>query len=521
MKRMNLWMLTAILTCGLSLLCSCSSDDNSTDGSKPDTPRTSPVDYTVMLYTIGGENLDWETEADILKACQGLKAQDPNVRFFFQYKYSSQKGLDQQSEKRGGWNFLGKAGGVYRAELEPDMLSDDGKDMRLFTEQMRYGTQQATAELYQPDSIASFIKYCQAVGPAKNYILIIGDHGGGYTTVDDAYKDGRGNTRAVCNDGTLKGNPGITAHELREGIEKSGVHLKMLMYDDCIMNTLEVLGEYQNTTDYVMASNHITRGGNFTHLINSLRNVAANNDFEGEIGKYMEKVISENYDSQLESEEVLEKYPGQKCHCDFVLTDMKKFQGVMSAMKQFTDKLMSMETVLNTLDAADGCYQCSPGSSLYDVTSYVSILNFFNNDLKETADALTKAIEAAQVKHVYTQALSDFLAKSDKYTPDYKKLSYLVNIGCGRTNGVGESFGLLRTSAANDDGDIECIDENGQYWIYESDLDMFTRDKNKVNELATWANSYKMTAFEQTTGWTRWIKKNRDLPRNNPPFFFE
>ena len=80
MKRMNLWMLTAILTCGLSLLCSCSSDDNSTDGSKPDTPRTSPVDYTVMLYTIGGENLDWETEADILKACQGLKAQDPNVR---------------------------------------------------------------------------------------------------------------------------------------------------------------------------------------------------------------------------------------------------------------------------------------------------------------------------------------------------------------------------------------------------------------------------------------------------------
>ena len=68
----------------------------------------------------------------------------------------------------------------------------------------------------------------------------------------------------------------------------------MLMYDDCIMNTLEVLGEYQNTTDYVMASNHITRGGNFTHLINSLRNVAANNDFEGEIGKYMEKVISEN-----------------------------------------------------------------------------------------------------------------------------------------------------------------------------------------------------------------------------------
>ena len=50
---------------------------------------------------------------------------------------------------------------------------------------------------------------------------------------------------------------------------------------------------------------------------------------------------------------------------------------------------------------------------------------------------------------------------------------------------------------------------------------MFTRDKENVNPLYSWTNGYSLTAFEKATGWTRWIMKNRDLPQNNPPFYFE
>ena len=50
---------------------------------------------------------------------------------------------------------------------------------------------------------------------------------------------------------------------------------------------------------------------------------------------------------------------------------------------------------------------------------------------------------------------------------------------------------------------------------------MFTRDKENVNPLYSWANGYSLTAFEKATGWTRWIMKNRALPQNNPPFYFE
>lgn len=519
-KRKNLWMMAAVLAGGW-LLAACSSDDAS---SQPRTPEPSPtpaetVDYTVMLYTIGGENLDIDTEGDMIKACKGLKEQDPNVRFLVQYKYSSQQGLNKQQQEEGGnYTFLGKAASVYRFELIPSMLPEGG-GMELFTDDMLYGKQQATAQMYQPDSIASFIKYCQQTAPAKNYILIIGDHGGGYEVVGDAYKDGRG-TRAVCSDGTLKDTPGISVHELREGIEKSGVHLKMVIYDDCLMNTLEVLSEYQDIADYVMASNHITTGGDFTLLDNSLRAAAGNGDFVGEIGKYMEQMMKEKYDNQLESDDVLEKFPNKKRHCDFVLTDMQKFKDVLPAMKLFTDKLVELKSPL-TFDAAEGCYQPSSGVSIYDVLSYASLMKTANAELAESVDNLIKAVEAAQVKHVYTQEAIRYLEKDSKYAPEYHKLSYLVNIGCGRSNAAGESFGLLRTSTISEDGYIECIDNNGQYWIFNPATDMFTRDKENVNPLYSWANGYSLTAFEKATGWTRWIMKNRDLPQNNPPFYFE
>ncbi|MBR1503691.1 MAG: hypothetical protein IJ618_07415 [Prevotella sp.] len=519
MKRTKFWMLTAILIFGITMT-SCSSNDDNNAGGDPIQPRTDIVDYTVMLYSVGGENLDIDTERDMVRACKGLKDTDPNVRFFVQYKYSSQQGLDKQRQQEGGsYTYLGKAASVYRFELVPSQLTYGGSDLGLFTDEMLYGSQQAAAQFYQPDSIASFINYCKQAGPAKNYILIIGDHGSGYDVMGDAYKDGRG-TRAVCNDGVLKNNPGISVHELREGIEKSGVHLKMVIYDDCLMNTLEVLSEYQDVADYVMASNHITTGGDFMLLDNRLQSAAGNGDFVGEIGKYMEQMMKEKYDNSLESDEVLEKFPNKKRHCDFVLTDMQKFKAVLPAMKQFTDKLVGLDSP-KTLDAAEGCYQPSSGVSIYDVLSYASLMKTANTELAESVDNLTKAIEAAQAKHVYTQEVVNYLEKDDRYAPEYKKLSYLVNIGCGRSNAVGESFGLLRIAAMNEDGDISCIDNNGQYWFYDAETDMFTRDKSNADSQYSWANGYSLTAFEKATGWTRWILKNRDLPQNNPPFYFE
>ena len=112
MKRTKFWMLTAILIFGITMT-SCSSNDDNNAGGDPILPRTDIVDYTVMLYSVGGENLDIDTERDMVRACKGLKDTDPNVRFFVQYKYSSQQGLDKQRQQEGGsYTYLGKAASI-------------------------------------------------------------------------------------------------------------------------------------------------------------------------------------------------------------------------------------------------------------------------------------------------------------------------------------------------------------------------------------------------------------------------
>ena len=68
MRKNNLWMLAALLLCCLSFTaCTDEMMDNAVEPGT-DTPTEDLADYTVMLYTCGGSNLDNAIEADIIKA---------------------------------------------------------------------------------------------------------------------------------------------------------------------------------------------------------------------------------------------------------------------------------------------------------------------------------------------------------------------------------------------------------------------------------------------------------------------
>ena len=184
MKKNVFLILSAILTCSLwaSMLTSCVDSKDNPTGDTPVTPVVDEADYTVMLYTVGGGNLDNSIENDIASAAKALKAGNKKVRYLVQYKYSSQKEL----EKLAGFSPSGKAGHVYRYEATPSIVNSEKENTDLnLTDADIYGTQNEKAEFFQPDSLASFMKYCQKVAPAKNYILMLSDHGGGY------YGDGK------------------------------------------------------------------------------------------------------------------------------------------------------------------------------------------------------------------------------------------------------------------------------------------------------------------------------------------
>ena len=145
--------------------------------------------------------------------------------------------------------------------------------------------------------------------------------------------------RAVCSD-AFNNNYDITIKELREGIEKSGVHLKLFNFDDCLMNCTEVAAEFTDVSDYMLAANHVTTGGNYDQFIGHLAKAGITGDFEGEMKKYVDKFIA-GYNDLSAEEEVLKKYPNAKQHCAYAFTDLKKFKGVIPALKAFVDKLLS------------------------------------------------------------------------------------------------------------------------------------------------------------------------------------
>ena len=257
MKRiLNLLLFAAVLMCGASILTSCDDVLSVLDNPASDEPEVLETDYTVMLYTVGGGNLDSQIETDIKRAANAIKADSKKVRYLVQYKYSSQAGINKSLS----FTPSGKAGHVYRYEASPSIVNTEKSPALLLKDDYLYGTQHEKAEFFQPDSIANFIKYCKKVAPAKNYILVFSDHGGGYSVNQDYLKSlEKVGTRGLVFDDNLGGR-GITCKEIRTALETSGIHLTMLYFDCCLMNNMETLSELTELTDYVLASGHTNAG---------------------------------------------------------------------------------------------------------------------------------------------------------------------------------------------------------------------------------------------------------------------
>lgn len=250
--------------------------DNEDNGGEGDNVRTDVVDYTVMFYSCGGANLDDATENNWNEALNSLEVNDPNVRYMVQFKYSSQKNLDkQQKDYNTSYVWGGKAAQCYRFELTHNKYNNQEKCFNLSS--YEYGTQGSACQIYQPDSLANFIKYCQKVAPAKNYILLISDHGGAYSVSDD-YDKSLATTRGAMQDDT-QNDLLMSNNEMRKAIEKSGVHLKAIILDCCIMNNMESITEFLDLTDYYYGSGHSTIASDHEVLVKQLKAAAKGGDF--------------------------------------------------------------------------------------------------------------------------------------------------------------------------------------------------------------------------------------------------
>ena len=458
------------------------------------------ADYTVMLYTVGGGNLDNQIETDIKNAAGAIKADNKKVRYLIQYKYSSQASINGIS----GFLPSGKPGHVYRYEVSPNIVNTEKSPMLLLKDDYIYGTQSEKAEFFQPDSIVNFMKYCQKVAPAKNYILVLSDHGGGYAVNDDYDKSlEKMGTRATCFDDNLAGR-GITCKEIRTALEKSGMHLTMLYFDCCLMNNMETLSEVINLTDYVLASGHTNGGGNHQAFVEELYNASAGDAFTDAMSRYAKTCAQRNSMIWMLHGATWAR------NVDFVLTDMKKFPAILTALRDYVDfaiKNMGGAQAEDFQYAASDCYQYSPGFPLYDLRDYCEKLqaNAFGHlpDEWHYYDNLENALQAAQVCHYYSIQSEGY----KEITPHW--LSY--NVSLGAKGFIGST--ILKKEPTkiygyNKDGNLATVDI--------SNLNLTVLGKN--TPWFAWSQTYHQLEFDKQTGWSRWLEANTGFPINNPPY---
>lgn len=502
MRKNYLWMLTALLLCCLSFTaCTDEMMDNAVEPGT-DTPTEDMADYTVMLYTCGGSNLDNAIEADIIKAAKAIKADSKKVRYMVQYKYSRE---DNISKNLTDFTPSGIGSHLYRYEATPAKLKKlENHEKINLTNADIYGTQNEKAELFQPDSIANFLKYCQKVAPAKNYILVLSDHGGGYTVYEDYDKSLQAKTRGVVMDDNLE-MQSISCKELRAGIEQSGMHLTLLNFDCCLMNNMEVLSEFVDLTDYLLASGHTIAGEDHKAFVELLYEAAEKDNFVEAMTKFAK--TNAEYNHKIYENNKLSTWAR---NVDFVLTDMKKFPAVLTALKEFTNFIIK-DYKADYADeyqfAAASCYQYTPNLPLYDLRDYCEKVDQYIHNVKLDGewvyiDNLIDAIEAAQLAHTYA-------ITSEGYEEGSFHLSYSVSVG-------GKGFiGASRTKDAPNI--IKGYTKDGKY----AELNMETlklEAKGVAANHLTWANTYNRLKFDIATGWSTWLEKNPGFPVNNPPY---
>lgn len=214
-------------------------------------------DYTVMLYAVGGGNLDSSMLLNLKQAIH--HGRTSNVDMVCELKLS--KSFKQKVD-------VGTMAGTVRMEIGEKM---DTTGIDLFS----YPTIPAGGDdvrLDDPGTLSEFIRWTCDNHPARNYVLVLWDHGNGWEPRRDTLR-----TRALMMDDNTSFY--MTQESLVEGIRGGGVHLKLIYEDLCMMGLFECLCDYAEVADYHLGCCEATPslGGDYDAFLEAL-DKAGNSD---------------------------------------------------------------------------------------------------------------------------------------------------------------------------------------------------------------------------------------------------
>ena len=488
----KLLMSLAIAT--LTLFTACTADN---DNPVSPTPSKELAEYTILYYGYGGGDLDealLEKQFDMFK---GNPDSYKKVKVACQYRFSSVESL---KENYIGYLEIIKAiedMGQQTIRYVIDKRNENAANEVLLNPEYIYG--QKDSHPAHVDSLTNFINWGTEACPAKHYILVIADHGNGYIPSDDLTFDAPAQTRSILIDDEHGAWEYFTPSLLKYAIGRANARMDVIYMDACEMNTIEYQFELKNLTDYLILSTLPTLA--FGSSYNALIDLLAKNsdDIETALKEYNRAAVT-TWDLLL-AENVAAGYESVKwMYTDMTVTRTKNLDAFGVKLREFTDKLVDAyayeeyKTRIDTITKHAFKVYCYLPS--YDLIDYTKSIIHALPDVY--GDAFEAEFEEAFNNCVVSQYCRDFLMDKG------------ISINCSVMLGVEGNYYVYEF----DEDDPWKIIYN---YIYYADgkKEIYTTGQTEP-EVLTWGNTLKNTyeqlEFDKVTGWSRWLRLNKQEP---------
>ena len=506
MTKKYLLTLAAVLCCVMTMtvMTACVNDDNSAGSDRP----SGQTEYAILLYGYGGRNLDTGILGNMMDFYKAKSESYGKVKIACQYKYSSAEDMQK-----------------YWFDMLDEKLPDETvkaiKDMELQT--VRFvvdNTVNAPDEnvllnkeyIYGPkdnyvanvDSLTNFINWATKACPAKHYILIVSDHGGGYQPHDDLPFNAQAKTRAVLYDQSHTPNENFTVSSLKYAIGRANAHMDVIYLDACLMNTIEYQFELKELANYFILSSFVVpgAGGSYSVLIDELAKNTG--DIETAL-KNFNKASVDKWDKDAAVQAAQGSTESKWDYHDMTVTRTSALDAFGAKFKEFTDKLVaayaneSHKAKIDTITKY--AFKVNNERPGYDLVDYAKSIVDALPDVYDDHFALE--IGTAFNNCLVSQYCSDFLMNKG------------LSVDCSIMLGVEGSYYFYNY-------DREKPEILKGYKIYHADGKLETYKSGVAEpEVTTWPSTleatYEQLAFDKATGWSRWIKLNKQLPCNNSP----
>ena len=358
---------------------SSSSGGSSKERSIPQLPHTSS-DWLFVMYMDADNNLNDELWIDITYVQLALDSLLQNINTPKQ-GYPSVKvvmlwdGENQQDALLLRNTRLHPRGEIY--ELGPmdsdtaDLITDRnnaGEFLNTYWMLSRYSkrlTDYAPWLSYEPDmgdvsTLSNFLSWVNTNYSADNIVLCLSDHGSGTEYENNSgginNSPSRRNSRSLCADDTSETSKLLTATDVKNAINHSGLHPNIIWMDCCLQGNVETAYILKGCADYLVTSANVSYSNSHYNIISSL---TSRNIDPQELGRTIVKCYAEKYKYNIRNVDD----DDDRTSYDIVLTQA---QYDLSELKQMN--------LLNKINLLSMAIQREP------VTTRMAI---FNNFLKQ------------------------------------------------------------------------------------------------------------------------------------------